>query len=197
MSSIVLSRVLTGQHRQLDRLLEDADKLCGTAFEPEALSRFCDAMERHLGVEERVLFPALEQRMGRGGPITVMRQEHDAIRGLMAALRVAEAPGAYGPIVETLTVLVQQHHVKEEHVLYPLSDELLADCAQTLAEALETEEARNLRAVPRCESARATGAFGECNARHTRFAPGRAAASTRAPRALSLIRAYVRARVSL
>lgn len=142
MSSIVLSRVLTGQHRQLDRLLEDADKLCGTAFEPEALSRFCDAMERHLGVEERVLFPALEQRMGRGGPITVMRQEHDAIRGLMAALRVAEAPGAYGPIVETLTVLVQQHHVKEEHVLYPLSDELLADCAQTLAEALETEEAR-------------------------------------------------------
>lgn len=137
MSDISLSRILSDQHRRLDGLWEAADKLCGTTGGREAQGRLCDAMEHHLEVEERVLFPMLEERMAHDGPLAVMRQEHDAIRALMTPLRAAVEADSCGPLLETLTVLVQQHHAKEEHVLYPLSDDLLADCAPTLIAALE------------------------------------------------------------
>lgn len=138
-SDIALSRVLTDQHRELDRLWEAADNLCGTVGGPEAQALFCDAMERHIEAEERVLFPALEKRLAPRGPLAVMRSEHDAIRALMTPLRGVVGVEACGPLLETLTVLVQQHHVKEEHVLYPLSDTLLADGAPALIEALAAE----------------------------------------------------------
>ncbi len=137
MSDIALSQVLTNQHRHLDRLLEAVDNLCGAVGGREAQGRFCDAMDCHLELEERVLFPVLEERMAHEGPLAVMRQEHDAIRALMTPLRAAVGADICGPLLETLTVLVQQHHVKEEHVLYPLSDSLLADCAPALIAALE------------------------------------------------------------
>jgi hypothetical protein len=34
-------------------------------------------------------------------------------------------------------VLVSQHHLKEENVLYPMSDKLLADCAEGLLAAMK------------------------------------------------------------
>ncbi len=139
MSGIALPRLLTDQHRELDRLLEAADNLCGTVGGLEAQALFCDAMERHIEAEERALFPALEKRMAPGGPLAVMRREHDAIRALMTPLRVAVEVKVCAPLLATLTVLIQQHHVKEEHVLYPLSDTLLADCAPALIETLTTE----------------------------------------------------------
>lgn len=136
MSDVALSRVLTDQHRCLDRLLEAANNLCGAASGREAQGRFCDAMERHLEVEERVLFPVLEELLAHIGPLAIMRQEHDAVRALMMSLRAAVGVDTCGPLLETLTVLIQQHHLKEERVLYPLSNDLLADCAPALIGAL-------------------------------------------------------------
>lgn len=55
----------------------------------------------------------------------MMRMEHDQMRGLLdtldAALRTKDA-GRCLDLSDTLMVLVQQHNMKEEQVLYPMRD---------------------------------------------------------------------------
>ncbi len=116
--------------------MEDAENACGTPRAREALLAFGEAMEHHLGIEERVLFPEFARRTGPGGPLGVMREEHDAIRSLLAEGR--DGGGATcRALFDTLTILVSQHHLKEENVLYPMSDGLLADCADDLLAAMK------------------------------------------------------------
>jgi iron-sulfur cluster repair protein YtfE (RIC family) len=86
--------------------------------------------ERHLQTEEEVLFPAFERGTGSAqGPTAMMRMEHTQMRELLQAM--ADSLGArdaarYLGLSETLLTLMQQHNVKEENVLYPMSDRLLA-----------------------------------------------------------------------
>ena len=94
---------------------------------------FHAAMARHLEMEETVLFPAFESRTGmRGGPTEVMRMEHAQMRDLLQAMADAVAAGKqdnYLGLSETLNMLMQQHNLKEENMLYPMSDRVLgADC---------------------------------------------------------------------
>jgi len=72
----------------------------GEKTEPEHLSEivdfFCVFADRcHHVKEEEIFFPALEQAgiPKEGGPIGVMLQEHDQLRGHMSAL--ADAVGRY------------------------------------------------------------------------------------------------------
>lgn len=139
MPSLVLSSFLSAQHRALDQLMEATENACGTPRGLSAFMCFQEAMEHHLDLEEQFLFPLLAERMGPGGPLTVMRQEHDSIRALLRAApngHDAAAKGVCRALFETLTVLVSQHHLKEENVLYPMSDSCLADCAESLLQSL-------------------------------------------------------------
>lgn len=135
MSSRGLSGFLAAQHRELDQLMEDADNACGTPQGAATFARFREAMEHHLEIEERVLFPEFAQRAGPGGPLVVMRQEHDAIRNLLASGQDGRG-GECHALFDTMTVLVSQHHLKEENVLYPLSDTLLQDRVDGLLAAM-------------------------------------------------------------
>jgi len=140
--SIVLSSFLAAQHRELDHVLEAADNACRTPQALSAVVRLQETMEHHLGIEERFLFPAFEERAGSGGPLVVMRDEHHAIRDLCQQARAAlgaEDHKGCARILDTLTVLVQQHHLKEENVLYPMSDHLLLDRADDLVRAMSEE----------------------------------------------------------
>ncbi|HTO46613.1 MAG TPA: hemerythrin domain-containing protein [Burkholderiales bacterium] len=101
-----------------------------------ALAAFTAALERHLGVEESELFPAFEQRTGMtDGPTAMMRLEHaemrELVRQLGAALDAADAAEFLG-LTDTLNVLMQQHNLKEEQVLYALLDEALGSDAEPL-----------------------------------------------------------------
>jgi len=109
-----------------------------------AFGRFRKSMEGHFQTEETILFPAFEQRSGMvGGPTEVMRTEHAQMRGLLAqmetALKARDKKG-FGGAAETLLVLMQQHNMKEENILYPMCDQALGgetQLLQKIAEALE------------------------------------------------------------
>jgi iron-sulfur cluster repair protein YtfE (RIC family) len=92
--------------------------------------RFRTAMDRHLAMEERILFPAFEAGAGFSmGPTRVMRMEHEQMRELlneMQAAIVARDDSEYLGLSETLNMLMQQHNLKEEGMLYPMSDQALA-----------------------------------------------------------------------
>lgn len=98
--------------------------------------RFQEAMIEHFAAEETLLFPLFEQHTGMyRGPTQVMRGEHLQIRQLLAAAEAvlgAADSDEYLDSAETLLIMIQQHNVKEENILYPMCDQHLADQIETL-----------------------------------------------------------------
>lgn len=93
-----------------------------------------DELLCHIAAEEEILFPAFEQVAGHGqGPTRVMCMEHGQMRELLEEMSQALAArdaGALPGIAETLLILMQQHNMKEEQVLYPLLDEMVPESAR-------------------------------------------------------------------
>lgn len=134
----------TADHRACDELwaaVEAAVDRDDRAAAHAAFARFDAATRRHLDMEEQVLFPAFEQATGMTmGPTQVMRHEHAQMRGLLdqmarAADRDLDAMVEYG---DTLLMLTQQHNLKEEGVLYPMTEANLADAWAPIAARLTT-----------------------------------------------------------
>ncbi|HEB83279.1 MAG TPA: hemerythrin domain-containing protein [Gammaproteobacteria bacterium] len=119
-------------HRDCDRLFSEAENAASTQdWEKarQAFQQFVQAMDRHLGIEEQVLFPAFEQETGIvTGPTEMMRMEHEQMRALfdeMAAALEREEADDYLGEAETLLILMQQHNMKEEQILYSIMDQRL------------------------------------------------------------------------
>ncbi len=128
---------------EVEELLDSADTdSVGADLAAEAWQQFDDSMRRHFAMEEDVLFPAFESRsgMGGGGPTAMMKMEHQQMRGLLdqigAAMDSAETTDALD-IGDTLLMLIQQHNVKEEGMLYPMAENMLAGEWAVLAGQLE------------------------------------------------------------
>lgn len=129
----IISHLMSEDHRGCDDAFAAAEQAVNAGDWPlarGALDRFVTEMERHLGAEETLLFPAFEEATGMSmGPTRVMRLEHNQMRALFEALREAvEAQDAarYAGEAESLLILMQQHNLKEENVLYPMCDQHLA-----------------------------------------------------------------------
>ncbi len=92
---------------------------------------FDAAMRRHFSFEEETLFTALDAATGMHGvgPTAVMRVEHEQMRRVLHAMAGALALGEIDGVLDhgdTLLMLLQQHNLKEEHIVYPLADARLA-----------------------------------------------------------------------
>lgn len=124
---------LTDDHRTCDHSFAEMEEALSNGDSDRARSSctgFVADMERHFRREEDVLFPEFEAATGmRAGPTQVMRREHDEMRDLMRDLADAVDRGdrdAGLGIAETLLIMIQQHNLKEEQVLYPMAESNLA-----------------------------------------------------------------------
>lgn len=91
--------------------------------------QFKDGMAQHFKREEDVLFPEFLSSGGPVGPVNIMRMEHQQINGLLDQMAVALSSRdsvSYSGIAETLLIVMQQHNMKEEQILYPMADQVLA-----------------------------------------------------------------------
>lgn len=129
-----IASFLTEDHRACDALLAEAETAAQAGRWPETvamLDRFAAAVRCHLDREEAILFPAFEQATGsRQGPTAVMRMEHEQVRAMLLQLDAAASSrdrGRFLGLAESLMVLVQQHNMKEEQILYPMCDQVLVD----------------------------------------------------------------------
>ncbi|MEW5701386.1 MAG: hemerythrin domain-containing protein [Candidatus Zixiibacteriota bacterium] len=106
--------------------------LCALKF----LREFADGV--HFQKEETVLFVRLEQ-MGvprGGGPIGIMLDEHAQVREMVAAIELKLEPAMHGDgeaahaLVQTIrdsVVLWRAHIEREDHLLFPMAEQLLGD----------------------------------------------------------------------
>ena len=131
-------------HRACDDLFASAEaaaakKDWGSAR--DLFDRFQASMAHHLAMEEQVLFPAFETRTRNStGPTQVMRSEHEQMRGLMQEMASAAAGSdrdRFLGLSETFNMLMQQHNLKEENMLYPMSDQVLAGERDELITSME------------------------------------------------------------
>lgn len=100
-----------------------------------AFNAFRDDMARHFRMEEDVLFPTLTSAGGPSGPVHVMLMEHAQIKELLKQMGAAvERKDAqqYSGLSETLLMVMQQHNHKEENILYPIMDQILAAQSEAL-----------------------------------------------------------------
>ena len=134
-----LRELMAADHRRCDDCFVSVEQaIAAVAWDDagKAFARFEQAMQRNFSAEEGVLFPAFEQRAGmRMGPTQVMCAEHAQMRQLLAAAEVSlaarDAEDCSGN-AETLLIMMQQHNMKEENVLYPMCDQQLGGAPELL-----------------------------------------------------------------
>ena len=123
---------------ELEDQLDGADEATGQAL----WQAFDSSMRRHLAMEEDILFPAFDSRSGMagGGPTAMMRMEHMQMRGLLDQIGASMASGDIEEALDvgdTLLMLIQQHNIKEEGMLYPMAQNMLSGEWAELAGRLE------------------------------------------------------------
>ena len=123
---------LTNDHRKCDEIfaaMEEKASTDLTAALPLAESFVAD-MEHHFQMEERVMFLEFETKTGMTqGPTAMMRQEHTQMRALMSQLVETineNNKDKFFGLSETLMILLQQHNMKEEQMLYSMAQQHLS-----------------------------------------------------------------------
>lgn len=142
MNSVV--DMLSEDHRRCDAAFAEAEAAAGRGDMPRCavlFGSFRSALLRHLRMEEDVLFPEFESATGSSaGPTAMMRSEHLMMRELLDTMRGAaaahDADGFLGA-ADMLMTLVQQHNMKEEGILYPMCDQVLASQWDSLRERMQ------------------------------------------------------------
>lgn len=139
----ILTDPMHRHHKHCDVLFADAEAAVAKG-EWQSAARdfqvFHQELENHFRTEEEVLFPAFEAATGMtGGPTQMMRIEHAQMRDLAARMQdslPARDAASFAGAAETLLILMQQHNMKEENILYPMCDRSLASQAAMLGAVL-------------------------------------------------------------
>jgi hemerythrin-like domain-containing protein len=128
-----ISSFLTKDHRACDEEFANLENaVASDNWEESAikLNKFITDLLHHFDMEEKVMFPTFEEVTGMTqGPTMIMRMEHDQMRQLLNALQEdldKKDKNHFFGVSESLMMLMQQHNMKEEQMLYAMADVHLA-----------------------------------------------------------------------
>ncbi len=129
-----ISTFMAAHHKECDEQFAQAEEAIANGNWAEGLTlwqAFTQELEKHFTREESILFPEFESATGMtGGPTQMMRIEHEQMRALInEADKAVESKDQdqFLALTETLMVTMQQHNMKEEQILYPMTDQSLPD----------------------------------------------------------------------
>lgn len=115
------------------------------------LDRFVQALQRHITMEESIIFSAFEAATGStSGPTESLRREHLQLNGILQRLGAAIAQrqlSAVADHADTFRIMLWQHSLKEDGILYPLADRVLHDQQDQLISAMTALDAADADAV--------------------------------------------------
>lgn len=120
---------LLGEHAVLYAMFDHIEQSRGSrgVGEVNLMARsLVSTLVPHAQMEEALVFKPLDAQMGPGGPVTVMRSEHEEIEGLIhSAVADAQPDSAMGKLLKA-TALARNHFAKEEQILFPLARQTLS-----------------------------------------------------------------------
>ena len=138
-----ITQYLTEEHRRCDNLYAEVENAVINDDWEKAEELFKEFKEKtllHFDKEEKVLFPEFEEKTGIVmGPTQVMRMEHQQARLILNQMEEAlknRNKKDFLSLGESLMILIQQHNMKEEQILYPMCDQNLnsAEIVEKMAE---------------------------------------------------------------
>ncbi len=139
-----ISNFMRDEHRMCDDSFAKTEQAVNSGNFKEAFEHFEKFMIdtlKHFDKEEEILFPKFEEVTGNTeGPTKVMCYEHNQVRGLLEQLKDAidkEDKDRFFSIADTIMILLQQHNMKEEQMLYAMCDRVLAPQASELVEKMK------------------------------------------------------------
>ena len=122
-----IKEFMTKDHRDCDDTFAEMEQKAnseGLAAAKELYSKMAAEIEHHFQMEERVVFPAFEEKTGMTeGPTQMMRMEHVQMRSLIKEIGEAieeDNKDRFFGLTETMMIMVQQHNMKEEQMLYTM-----------------------------------------------------------------------------
>ena len=136
-----ISSFLTADHRACDEEFADLENAVASGdwdLSAEKLNKFITDLLHHFDMEEKVMFPTFEDVTGMTqGPTMIMRMEHDQMRQLLNDLQEdlekKDRKHFFG-VSESLMMLMQQHNMKEEQMLYSMADMRLGSFVEKVIE---------------------------------------------------------------
>lgn len=139
-----IKEYLTTDHRHCDEIFASMEEAASSSLQnaKEISKKFIDASERHFQMEERVMFVEFEQKTGMTqGPTEMMRHEHAQMRNLMKQMMDAideDNKEKFFGTTETLMILLQQHNMKEEQMLYTMAQQHLSSDSDRIVDMMDS-----------------------------------------------------------
>jgi len=126
-----LTDALLGEHGVFYAIfdhVEGALGKAGSAAEGRALMAGVGAaIASHAELENDLLFGEMEKMMGPGGPVAVMRDEHQRIEAGLEAIAGEQDLDRIRAAANELFGLARQHFAKEEQVLFRMAQQFVGD----------------------------------------------------------------------
>lgn len=139
----IISDFMQKDHVDIDAIAERATNAAATgdaATMAKEGAEFLKRLRLHIDQEEKLLFPAFEERTGmrEGGPSVQMKMEHDDMRPIIEQMHAAVAAkdaATYQRASKALFDILVPHNQKEEQMMYPMLDDTMgAEAGALLAE---------------------------------------------------------------
>ncbi|RXJ92819.1 hemerythrin HHE cation-binding protein [Malaciobacter molluscorum] len=139
--SETIKSFLTDDHRTCDSQFAALENLVALENWQEATTNFYKfekELNIHFDMEEKVMFPAFENKTGMSaGPTQVMRMEHAQMLNVVSSMKEdieKKDKNHFLGLSESLMMLLQQHNMKEEQMLYAMADAHLQEESASIIE---------------------------------------------------------------
>lgn len=123
---------LLGEHGVFYLLFQDIEQvllaLDSAAALQNRIAPLSFSLEAHARLEDELLFAALEPHLGtQGGPLAVMRMEHNQIMGLLERIQSAGDLVQGRALTSQMIDISYAHFQKEEQVLFRMARQFLGE----------------------------------------------------------------------
>ncbi len=142
--SDTIKSFLTQDHRDCDEEfanMENAVSSGNWEKAKESFEKFVADLQIHFDMEEKIMFPAFENKTGMCcGPTQVMRMEHAQMKSVITQMRediISKNSSHFFGLSESLMMLMQQHNMKEEQMLYSMADTHLQEECSLIVEQMK------------------------------------------------------------
>jgi hypothetical protein len=130
-----LHDLLSQDHDRLDDLVAACVRRDGT-IDAERYGEFRGGLLRHIGIEERVLFPAIRARHGDSTLLDQLHRDHAALAALLV-------PPPTAAEIDQIRAILREHNALEEDAggLYEIAESVAGDELTAMVAAAEATPA--------------------------------------------------------